>query len=90
MALLQPRSSQLLEEVFTKLLVGKKERSRLGVGFGLHYEWWSERLRVYFDDMYRKWTVLKDTGDNDFEILGCQLQNIAEINPMAVGNSLPQ
>ncbi|RHY73657.1 hypothetical protein DYB30_008591 [Aphanomyces astaci] len=53
-ALLNPSTSAVLEDVFTKLLLGKKERERLNCGLGLAYDWWSQRLAEYYTErIYR-------------------------------------
>ncbi|RHY49676.1 hypothetical protein DYB38_009622 [Aphanomyces astaci] len=49
-ALLNPSTSAVLEDVFTKLLLGKKERERLNCGLGLAYDWWSQRLAEYYTE----------------------------------------
>ncbi|ETV94188.1 hypothetical protein, variant [Aphanomyces invadans] len=59
-ALLNPTTSAVLEDVFTKLLLGKKERERLNCGLGLAYDWWSKRLQEFYSERYRKWNALKD------------------------------
>ncbi|ETV69977.1 hypothetical protein, variant [Aphanomyces astaci] len=59
-ALLNPSTSAVLEDVFTKLLLGKKERERLNCGLGLAYDWWSQRLAEYYTERYKKWTALKE------------------------------
>lgn len=53
-ALLNPTSSAILEDVFTKLLLKKSERECLTAGIGLKYEWWNKQLREYYMSMYNK------------------------------------
>ncbi|OQR84225.1 exosome complex exonuclease RRP6-like protein [Achlya hypogyna] len=70
-ALLNPETSAVLEDVFTKLLLAKKERDRLAQGLGLSYDWWNGRLKEHYATRYRKWASLKKragaslTSDND-------------------------
>ncbi|KAF1328912.1 Exosome complex exonuclease rrp6-like protein, partial [Globisporangium splendens] len=63
-ALLNPASSTLLEDVFTKLLLKKSERDCLSAGIGLKYEWWNKQLREYYMAMYDKWyALLRKAGE---------------------------
>ncbi|KDO23617.1 hypothetical protein SPRG_11064 [Saprolegnia parasitica CBS 223.65] len=58
-ALLNPETSVVLEEVFTKLLLAKKERDRLAQGAGLTYDWWNKRLKEHYAGRYQKLASLK-------------------------------
>ena len=58
-ALLNPETSVVLEEVFTKLLLVKKERDRLAQGAGLTYDWWNKRLTEHYAGRYQKLASLK-------------------------------
>ncbi|DBA04996.1 TPA: hypothetical protein N0F65_006998, partial [Lagenidium giganteum] len=63
-ALLNPATSTLLEDVFTKLLLKKSERECLTAGIGLKYEWWNKQLREYYVSMYDKWyALLRKAGE---------------------------
>ncbi|KAI9911247.1 hypothetical protein PsorP6_009071 [Peronosclerospora sorghi] len=63
-ALLKPEDSPVLEDVFTKLLLKKSERTCLSAGVGLKYEWWNKQLRTYYLDMYNKWyALLRKAGE---------------------------
>lgn len=63
-ALLNPSSSTILEDVFTKLLLKKSERDCLTAGIGLKYEWWNKQLREYYMVMYDKWyALLRKAGE---------------------------
>ncbi|TDH68750.1 hypothetical protein CCR75_000335 [Bremia lactucae] len=63
-ALLKPEESPVLEDVFTKLLLKKSERTCLSAGIGLKYEWWNKQLRIYYLDMYDKWyALLRKAGE---------------------------
>ncbi|OQS05268.1 exosome complex exonuclease RRP6 [Thraustotheca clavata] len=57
--LLDPKNSPVLENIFTKLLLGKKERDRLAAGLGLPYNVWNEQLHEHYTARYHKWWSLK-------------------------------
>ncbi|KAF0699015.1 Aste57867_10398 [Aphanomyces stellatus] len=64
-ALLNPVKSPVLDDVFTKLLLLKKDRDRLNCGSGFSYSWWSKRLEEHFDNRYNKWAILKERAKYD-------------------------
>ncbi|CAK4778147.1 unnamed protein product [Aphanomyces euteiches] len=99
-ALLNPATSPVLEDVFTKLLLGNKERERLNCGLGLSYEWWSKRLEEHYDERYNKWNLLKqkasqsssdDDDENDIDLTDEELStlNAMTLSLAPLGNQNP-
>lgn len=50
---------QLLQDVFTKLLLTAKGREKLRVGEGRPYEWWGGKIQELFKKLFERYEYLK-------------------------------
>lgn len=90
-AILDPVSSTLLDDIFTKLLLDDDERKRVNASFGLPYKWWNQRLHDFYDCLYQKWHKINsksNRNEDEWRMSQYARGQIGESNPLAVSSRL--